>query len=47
VRLVWSDSYQALSWERSRRVIYKPEVLEKGTNTRFVVESIYRSPRSS
>jgi hypothetical protein len=39
VRLVSSGSYQALSWERSRRVIYKAEVLEKGTNTRFVVSS--------
>ncbi len=39
VRLVSGASYQALSWERSRRVIYKAEVLEKGTNTRFVVTS--------
>jgi DDE family transposase len=39
VRLVSSTSYRALSWERSRRVIYKAEVLEKGTNTRFVVTS--------
>jgi hypothetical protein len=39
VRLVSDGSYQALSWERSRRVIYKAEVLEKGTNTRFVVTS--------
>jgi Transposase DDE domain group 1 len=39
VRLVSDASYQALSWERSRRVIYKAEVLEKGTNTRFVVTS--------
>jgi hypothetical protein len=39
VRLVSSGSYQALSWEHSRRVIYKAEVLEKGTNTRFVVTS--------
>jgi hypothetical protein len=39
VRLVSGASYQALSWERSRKVIYKAEVLEKGTNTRFVVTS--------
>ncbi len=40
VRLVSSASYRALSWERSRRVVYKAEVLEKGTNTRvFVVTS--------
>jgi hypothetical protein len=37
VRLVSSASYRAGSWERARRVIYKAEVLEKGTNTRFVV----------
>lgn len=37
VRLISDASYRAQSWERSRRVIYKAEVLEKGTNTRFVV----------
>jgi hypothetical protein len=39
VRLVWSGSYRAGSWEHARRVIYKAEVLQKGTNTRFVVTS--------
>jgi Transposase DDE domain group 1 len=39
VRLLSSGSYQAGTWEHSRRVIYKAEVLEKGTNTRFVVSS--------
>lgn len=39
VRLVSDASYQAGSWERARRVVYKAEVLEKGTNTRFVVTS--------
>ena len=39
VRLVSSGSYRAGSWEHSRRVLYKAEVLEKGTNTRFVVTS--------
>lgn len=39
VRLVSSTSYRALSWEHARRVIYKAEVLEKGTNMRFVVTS--------
>jgi hypothetical protein len=39
VRLVSSASYQALSWERARRIVYKAEVLEKGTNTRFVITS--------
>jgi hypothetical protein len=37
VRLVGAGSYQADSWEKKRRVIYKAEVMEKGTNTRFVV----------
>jgi hypothetical protein len=37
VRLASSGSYQAHSWEHARRVIYKAEVLQKGTNTRFVV----------
>jgi hypothetical protein len=39
VRLVSSASYRAGSWEHARRVIYKAEVLQKGTNTRFVVTS--------
>jgi Transposase DDE domain group 1 len=39
VRLVSSTSYRAGSWEHARRVIYKAEVLEKGTNIRFVVTS--------
>jgi hypothetical protein len=39
VRLVADGTYRAGSWDRERRVIYKAEVLEKGTNTRFVVTS--------
>jgi hypothetical protein len=39
VRLVGEGSYQADSWDHTRRVIHKAEVLEKGTNTRFVVTS--------
>ncbi len=39
VRLLSDASYQAGTWERARRVIYKAEVLEKGTNTRFVVST--------
>ncbi len=37
VRLVSDAPYQAGSWERARRVLYKAEVLAKGTNTRFVL----------
>jgi Transposase DDE domain group 1 len=44
VRLVSSGSYRAGNWEHSRRVIYKAEVLEKGTNTRFVVTSRSEGP---
>ncbi len=39
VRLVSDAPYQAGSWERPRRVVFKAEVLEKGANTRFVVTS--------
>lgn len=39
VRLVSDASYRAGTWGCSRRVIYKAEVLEKGTNTRFVVST--------
>lgn len=44
VRLVSSALYRAGSWERARRVLYKAEILEKGTNTRFVVTSHSEQP---
>jgi hypothetical protein len=37
VRLVAETTYQAGSWDRKRRVVYKAEALDKGPNTRFVV----------
>jgi hypothetical protein len=37
VRLLSEGHYQAGSWDRGRRVLYKAEVMEEGTNTRFVV----------
>lgn len=37
VRLLSESRYQAGSWENERRVVYKAEVMEEGTNTRFVV----------
>ncbi len=37
VRLVDEGGYQAGSWSRPRRVVYKAEILEQGPNTRFVV----------
>jgi hypothetical protein len=37
VRLLSQGYYQAGSWQIERRVVYKAEVMEEGTNTRFVV----------
>ena len=45
VRLVSSASYRAGTWEDARRVIYKAEVLQKGTNTRFIVTSRSDEPQ--
>jgi hypothetical protein len=39
VRLISEATYQAGSWSKERRVVYKVEVLEKGMNTRFVVSN--------
>ena len=39
VRLAGEGQYAADSWPQARRVIYKAEVLEKGSNRRFVVTS--------
>jgi hypothetical protein len=39
VRLISEGRYQAGSWDRERRVVYKAEAMEEGTNTRFVVTS--------
>jgi hypothetical protein len=36
-RLFSEGLYGAASWEHERRVIYKAEAMEKGTNTRFLV----------
>jgi hypothetical protein len=37
VRLVGEARYQAGSWDKERRVVYKAEALAKGPNVRFVV----------
>jgi hypothetical protein len=39
VRLVAETAYQAGSWDRERRVVYKAEALAQGPNTRFVLTS--------
>jgi hypothetical protein len=37
VRLFGEGLYGAASWEHARRVVYKAEAMEQGTNTRFLV----------
>jgi len=44
VRLFGEDPYAAASWERERRVIYKAEAMEQGTNRRFVVSTRREGP---
>lgn len=44
VRVFSADSYQAGSWESRRRVIYKAEAMEQGTNTRFLVSTRTDAP---
>ena len=39
VRLAGETAYQARTWPRPRRVVYKAEALVKGPNTRFVLTS--------
>jgi hypothetical protein len=46
VRLVDETAYQAGSWERERRVVYKAEALAKGPTTRFVVTSRPDDPKA-
>jgi hypothetical protein len=44
VRLVGESPYQAGSWDKERRVIYKAEALAKGPNVRFVVTTSSAEP---
>jgi hypothetical protein len=44
VRLIGETRYQAGSWPRERRVVYKAEALAKGPNTRFVVTNRTDAP---
>jgi hypothetical protein len=44
VRLAGAAAYQADSWPRSRRVVFKAEALAKGPNTRFVVTTRTDAP---
>jgi hypothetical protein len=45
VRLFSGGLYGARSWERERRVVYKAEAMERGTNTRFVVTTRTDEPK--
>lgn len=44
VRLAGEATYQADSWDRPRRVVFKAEALAKGPNTRFVVTNRTDTP---
>jgi hypothetical protein len=44
-RLFGEDVYGAASWEKKRRVVYKAEAMDKGTNTRFVVSTRHDGPK--
>ena len=45
VKLFREGRYQAGSWEHERRVVYKAEVMEQGTNTRFLVSTRKDGPK--
>jgi hypothetical protein len=45
VRLFCEGRYRAQSWGHPRRVVYKAEAMEKGTNTRFVVTTRTEGPK--
>jgi hypothetical protein len=45
VQLFGAVRHRALSWSRSRRVVYKAEYLPAGENRRFVVTNSTQSPR--
>ena len=44
VKLFGEDLYRAGSWEHARRVVYKAEAMEQGTNRRFVVSTRREKP---
>jgi hypothetical protein len=45
-RLFGEDVYQAASWQKKRRVVYKAEVMEQGTNRRFVLTTRSDTPKA-
>lgn len=46
VRVVSDVAYQAGSWDHARRVVYKAETMQQGTNTRFVVTNRRDPPQA-
>jgi hypothetical protein len=44
-RLLSEGLYRAGSWEKKRRVVYKAEAMEQGTNTRFVLTTRTDGPK--
>jgi hypothetical protein len=44
-RLFSEGTYQAASWEKRRRVVYKAEVMEQGTNRRFLLTTRSDEPK--
>ena len=44
-RLFSEGPFAAASWEHERRVVYKAEAMEKGTNTRFVLSTRTDGPK--
>jgi hypothetical protein len=45
-KLFAEGTYQAASWEKKRRVVYKAEVMEQGTNRRFVLTTRSDQPKA-
>jgi hypothetical protein len=45
-RLFGEDLYEAGSWEHARRVVYKAEAMEQGTNRRFVLTTRSDEPKA-
>jgi hypothetical protein len=45
-RLFGEDLYEASSWDKKRKVLYKAEVVQKGTNTRFVLTIKSDAPKA-
>ena len=45
MRLFGEGPTEAGSWEHPRRVIYKAEAMEQGTNTRFFVTTRTDAPK--